>query len=339
MYEMMLLRAKLLVTFIKDKSQINIPICPHKKNIFIFLGSDYGNLGDVAITYAQKKYIQTIAPNANVVEIPISKTFAGIKAVRRIIKKDDIVTLIGGGNTSDMYDDIEFFRQLVIFHFRKYRIIGFPQTFSFSNTLRGKICRFIAQRVYCCANNMILMAREHNTQDLLNRYFPNVKSLLVPDVVMTLDERKHNKRSGVLLCMRSDKEKNVPSDWQRELSNKLKEKYGSVTYQDTQVSDITEQNRFERLFDIFDQFRSHELVVTDRLHGMIFCFITSTPALVIDNSNHKVSACFDWIKSCGYIKMLSSVDAIEDFTPKFCFESTSKDINERFNKLICQEFL
>lgn len=45
--------------------------------------------------------------------------------------------------------------------------------------------------------------------------------------------------------------------------------------------------RKEALSDLFDQFRSLQLIVTDRLHGMIFAAITSTPCIVFGNFNQQ----------------------------------------------------
>lgn len=116
MINIIILRLKILLSCLRNKAEYNLGQLG-KKNIFIFLGADYGNLGDVAITYAQTKYLKEHCQDYNVIEIPISQTVAGINSVRRVISNDDIVVLIGGGNTSDIYDDIEWLRQLVILYF------------------------------------------------------------------------------------------------------------------------------------------------------------------------------------------------------------------------------
>ena len=45
---------------------------------------------------------------------------------------------------------------------------------------------------------------------------------------------------------------------------------------------------------------------TDRLHGMIFAFITGTPAIVFSNNNHKIEGAYEWIKDCGYIYFIKN---------------------------------
>ena len=337
MIDLIILRLKILICSLLNKSSYNLGRLGNK-NIFIFLGADYGNLGDVAITYAQIKYLRERYSDYNVIELPISQTAIGIKAVKSVINKDDVVALIGGGNTSDLYDDIEWLRQLVILNFRNHRIVAFPQTFDFSNTRRGKICKWIARSIYRKAKYFTLLAREQNTMNVLKEDFKGIDAQIAPDIVMTLDERKQSVRKGVLICMRSDKEKVVSNQTQKQLVERLHEKYGDVTYQDTQVDDVNMDNRYERLQDIMNKFRTHQMVVTDRLHGMILCFITGTPALVFDNSNHKISACYRWIKDCGYIKLFQSLDDIDNFLPLDNFESTHQNILKQYNDLTCLKF-
>ena len=85
MINIIILRIKLLLSYLRNHDIFEIPA--KGKKIFIFLGADYGNLGDVAITFAQTKYLIENYPDYTVVEVPISKTFAGIKAAKKVISK------------------------------------------------------------------------------------------------------------------------------------------------------------------------------------------------------------------------------------------------------------
>ena len=64
------------------------------------------------------------------------------------------------------------------------------------------------------------------------------------------------------------------------------------------------------------EFASAELVVTDRLHGMIFATITGTPCLVFSNNNHKVSESYKWIHSLPYIKFIKTAEEAISFIPE-----------------------
>lgn len=308
---MNLLRAKLYLSFLKAKpSAFQVEESSYRR-IYIFLAADYGNLGDVAITFAQNTFIHNKNQEAEVVEIPISKTFAGIKAVKNILKKDDIITIVGGGNMGDLYDDIEYLRQLVIKSFKKNEIVSFPQTIDFSNTKYGQARLSIAKRVYNSHPRLTLLAREQVSFERMKSYFPKAKVILTPDIVMTLDKREpFEKRKGAVLCLRDDKEKLV-SHLTAELHKALTDAQYDITYKDTHIGRdrLSPKEIEEELNTIWSTFRHAEFVVTDRLHGMIFAFITGTPAIVLPNNNFKVASCYEWIKDCGFIVMAKEESA------------------------------
>ena len=53
------------------------------------------------------------------------------------------------------------------------------------------------------------------------------------------------------------------------------------------------------------------LVITDRLHAVIFCIITNTPCIAFDNATHKVSGVCDFLgKQPGLYFADNAEDAI-----------------------------
>ena len=78
----------------------------------------------------------------------------------------------------------------------------------------------------------------------------------------------------------------------------------------------------------FDAFRHAELVVTDRLHGMIFSAITGTPCIVINSRSPKVKGCYEWIKQLDYIKFCDDVSAITDIYNQINIKEHSYDNND-----------
>lgn len=307
-----ILRFKLRLTYWMSNKNAKFVSSDNRKRCFFFLAADYGNLGDVAITYAQTKFLIERFPDYEVVEIPISKTFAGIKAVKRIVRKEDIVVTVGGGNMGDMYDDIEFLRQMVIRSFRNNRIISFPQTFDFSHSFSGRIALSIAKCVYSSHHLLTVLAREAVSFDLMKLNFSKNDVKLVPDIVMTLDERRATQeRKDVVLCLRND------SELKYNIRSKVEEYITSIglifTNYDTHIGrgNLSVEERNQELNSIWDAFSKSEFVVTDRLHGMIFAFITGTPALVVPNSNHKIKSSYEWIKDCGYIRLIEDPSSLE----------------------------
>lgn len=271
----------------------NTTLDPNKKYAFVFLAADYGNLGDVAITYAQTKFIQDHSDYV-VMEIPISKSLEGLQFIKRHIKSDDIVTTVGGGNLGDLYDQIEFIRQLVVEFFPHNKIISFPQTFDFQNAQPLEV----AKKVYGKHKNLYFIAREAVSYQLMQQHFKKNHVLLTPDIVLSLNEQKDEKRKGALVCMRNDKEKKLTLGQMSTIVASLEKRFGTLTVYDTHLNRdrLSPEERVAELNKIWKAFSTSELVITDRLHGMIFCYITKTPCVVFPNNNHKVKGTYEWIK-------------------------------------------
>ena len=298
---------KLYLKYLLSSSTIKEYSCfKGKKKVIVTLGADYGNLGDVAITYAQKEYLKNKYPDYEVIELPISKTFTHLKALKKVCSSEDIITTIGGGNMGDLYGDLEYSRQFIIKKFPKNKIISFPQTIDFSETKEGNKKLKRAIKVYSHHKNLTIVARENLSYEIMKKVYSKNNVVLSPDIVMSLNMIDPQfEREGITICLRDDKEKLIDSKKQSELISKLENTYSNVQYYDTHIgiNHIKDPQREEELLKIWMAFKKSKVVITDRLHGMIFCYITKTPCVVLPNNNHKVKGCFDWIKDCGYIKL------------------------------------
>lgn len=295
-----------------------------KKKCLVMLAADYGNLGDVAITYAQELWLAEYYPDYEIVDVPISNTLSRLKALKNICSSDDIITIVGGGNMSDLYFDIELLRQMVVKAFPKNRIISFPQTMFFSNSLGGKYLYQKAKRTYSNHQNLTITARERWSYDFMNGKFLNCK--LCPDIVMTLDKREPiAERKGVTICLRNDAESGLTQNFKDKLRADVSSNYIVADY-DTHIGrgGLSLEERKNELNKIWTRFRSSEWVITDRLHGMIFAFITGTPCIVFPNNNYKIEGCYNWIKGCGYIY--------------FCTQDNYKSFLNRSNKNFFQDY-
>lgn len=310
------LKIRILLFIQKFKSRTYFSTYNFKKEdpkVFVFLAANYSNLGDVAITHAQEKFIQKTLPNHKVILIPISKTIEGIIYAQSILNASDCITTVGGGNFGDLYDQIEALRQLVINCFSKNKMISFPQTFDFSYSMKGKKDLKRAISVYSQHPNLSFFVREQKSFELMQHYFPKIKTFLTPDIVLSLDGSKPElERKGVTLSLREDNEKLLTNTQNELLINWTKNQFANVTFYDTHVNkgNLSEQQLSEELNKIWNQYKSSELVITDRLHGMIFSYITNTPCLVFLNNNHKISASYEWIKSQAPIVLIETFDLV-----------------------------
>lgn len=293
----------------KDYFDFKIPN-ETKQRIFIFLAADYGNLGDVAITYAQHKFLNRCFSNSIVTEVPISKTMKGIAFVKKIIQPNDVITTVGGGNTGDLYESIELFRRLVIENFPNNKIISFPQTIDFSETAKGLKALNKTIKTYSKHKDLTLVAREQKSFDYYKTHFPKNKVLLTPDIVLSQNQSVPQiTRHGAIVCLRDDKEKKLSIEQEENLKALLKNEFNHLIIRDTHVGGqgLPLKDRVTKLKSIWEDFKTVELVITDRLHGMIFCYITGTPALVFLNNNHKIKSSYAWIKQAKHIKLVEDL--------------------------------
>lgn len=306
------LRKKLFMKyFLSNATDAFLKYNNDKQSIVVALAADYGNLGDVAITKAQTEYLESMFPKANVIDFPISQTFTMMKSLKKVIKKGDIITLVGGGNTGDMYDDIEYCRQFVISQFPDNLVVAFPQTIDFSNTAYGEkaLTRFI--KVYNNHSNLFVSAREKKSFDKFKMLLPNVDVLFVPDIVLSLKTDLPNvSREGISLVLRDDSEKQMKSEAINNLKETLKKKYNVSSFDNTiNTSRMGIEVRKEELNKQLMKFKRSGVVVTDRLHGMIFAVITNTPCIAIDNSNKKISGVYNaWLNNIQNLKVLETFD-------------------------------
>lgn len=301
-----------LKTFIKygrEKIELN-----ESKKIYIFLAADYGNIGDVAITYAQKKFIESIARKYEVIEVQFKKNLRYISKLKNKIGKDDIITIVGGGNLTNRYDAIEEARRMVIKNFPNNIIISFPQTIEFTDDIEGQESLRRTKKIYSKHRNLHIFAREPRSYKFMKEIFDRNNVYLVPDIVMSLKNKVNldiHRTNKIGICLRNDKEKNIKID-----VNKIIEKNyprDRLEYITTHIGDknFTYEDREKHLFDLLKKIKEKKVFVTDRLHGMIFCYLTETPCIVFDNDNHKILESYKkWLKDCNYIKLLDEKDAI-----------------------------
>lgn len=286
----------------------SIKLDKNRHQVYIFLAADYGNLGDVAITYAQTKFLEKYA-NRQVVEIPISKSLEGLWFVKANIKEGDIVTTVGGGNMGDLYDQIEYIRQLAISFFPKNKFISFPQTFDFSDTNQGKKALKNAVKCYSKHKNLTLVAREEISYTLMQQHFQKNNIILTPDIVLSQNQSQNqSKREGVVFCLRNDEEKSLSAQQNDEIISVTSSYFSKIEFYDTHIgrNNLSIEDRESELNKIWNKFKGAELVVTDRLHGMIFCYITNTPCIVFQNNNHKVRETVKWLPENSGVFLISN---------------------------------
>lgn len=284
-----------------------------RRKVFVMLAGFYQNLGDMALTYAQTRIIRETLPEYEVVLIPSVDTFICMRALRRVVGPDDIITIIGGGNMDDVYSSLENARLFVVRSFPNNPIVSFPQTISFSEMPSGRRALARSARAYCGHRNLVMFGRERQSVEVMREAFPGVRVEASPDTVLSLGYGEMSgSRAGAMMMVRDDVESVLSRNVREMIATVVEGVTDDVVVKDT--VDVTledcQPDRYEQaLGGFWELLRSRRVAVTDRLHGMIFCAITRTPVVVLPNSNHKISGTYDaWLKEDPCIRFLGSYD-------------------------------
>ncbi len=276
----------------------------NKKFIFILSTPRHGNLGDHAIVYSQYNFFESIGYKSRIIEFNETMYAVCKDAIQKIIYQDDIVIIDGGGNIGTLWPREENIIRDIITRFSQNPVFIMPETAYFENSDSGKEALKESIRIYSSHPDLTVFCRDEGTYKLFSEKFTKVKSFYVPDMVMFLSGLCQQKsRDGALICFREDLE-GVFSQTAKDIINKkIESKKIRITYSSTLI-DARINNPKKRIYHLskkWEEFSNAEFVITDRLHGMIFCAITGTPCLAVDNISHKVRDGYQWLEHLPYI--------------------------------------
>jgi pyruvyl transferase EpsI len=274
------------------------------KKIFVLLSTDYSNLGDHAMTYAHLKLLNDNFPEYEVVEITVCDTLKCFKTLVKEIKAGDVITLKGGGNIGLEYFREELIRRKIVSTFLANKIILFPQTVYFPNSKLGMNEFKNTIDIFNKHKELYAFFRDQNSYELMNKYL-NRNTYFLPDIVYYLGNIPiKEKRDGITVCMRRDVEGIYSDDIKIKLVETLKS-YGNVLVTDT-IKDyyISIEDRENELRDIWKTIASSEVVITDRLHGMIFATLLDVPCIVLKTYNYKLTGQYQWLKNVNFIEQI-----------------------------------
>lgn len=315
----------------------------NKQKIIYFLTPTHGNLGDQAIAYTSLQYMKDKFIEHEIIEVYYEDTYKYMKYIKKVMNKGDFIVLHGGGNMGNHYIWEEEARRSIIQYFNEYPIISFPQTIYFSKDENGYKELEISKNIYSKHKNLTLLAREDLSYKTMKEHFIYNNVIKCPDIVLYFMNKlnfENNKKDYIMTCLRNDKECNVPKYQTKKLIEELNTKFNKVVVTDTIIDEkVCKEDREGRLMSIWKEFNNSKLVITDRLHGMIFAAITKTPCIATKSLDHKVIESYKWIKDLNYIRLVDSIefDNIESIIDELLQIDTYNEISfeeKHFNKIL-----
>lgn len=320
----------------------HLRLCTHKRQLkkrtgkyaYLFCAPDYGNIGDHAIAIAEHQYFKKNC-GLELIEVPYLEYRAVENEVKKCITEEDILFITGGGFLGSLWSDAEFQVRKIIETFSRNRICILPQTLYWENGTRWNIEKKKTSRIYIeHGDNLLLCARDEVTRQLMNEIYNGCKVVTAPDMVLSYDWSEYLyeiERKGAIICLKADKEsildecdKNVLKNICMNLCNEVRDVSTSV------IGYYSEEEREELIKYIIRMFSSAELVVTDRLHGLLFSVITGTPCVALNNCNHKVRETFRWVEGVDNIRFSDEMEHFESIAKEVYRKGPLKYCNAEY---------
>lgn len=283
-----------------------------RQKIYIIGTPDHDNLGDHAIALATEQFLGDYFSRYEIIDITEQEYWKYRDSlIKRVDAEKDMIVLQGGGNLGNQYMYIEKIRRDAIKHVKAEQYL-FPQTMFFTDTAAGNKELRKTEKIYGSHTNLTLFAREKTSFDMMKNAFPSNIVYLVPDIVlryrvpeMIVD------RKGILLCLRNDKEGALTFAKRERIKKECLVQCWDIRCTDTCIkSYIRKAERKDAVYRKLYQIASAQVVVTDRLHGMIFAALTQTPCIVLSNYNHKLKGVYEWISQLDYIRYLDNEEQL-----------------------------
>lgn len=275
----------------------------HKKNIYLMMLPEHGNLGDYLIGYSTQNFIQNYFDEYELVNVTTDEWNITSKELKSFISPDDVLVFSGGGYIGDVWDSGVVLKE-IIEAFPCNKKIIMPNTLTYKEISIGRIHNDLDkilgdQNTYICF-------RDKKSYDICLGLGMDNYCIYVPD--MALYSHVHKKNEGrishVLLCLRNDEEQIF--DNIEELKNGFEAH--NIIYDEFDICRgkcISQDDGQNELNEAFETISKYKLVITDRLHVMLICYLTQTPCIAFDNSTNKVSEVYEWIRESEIIYMNS----------------------------------
>lgn len=293
-----------------------------KKKIVLFGTSEHSNIGDAAITVGVYNFIKKYFSDYLFIEVSTYEFADNFPKIQNIINDEDIILLQGGGNLGNKYIVEENVRREVISTFINNKIVILPQTIYFDDTELGKREYSKTKEIYNRHNNLIIFTRGEISKKIAQD-LTSVEPHISLDMALNLNYDYKNERSGILCCIRDvGDESAFDKITYNKLLNSIKDVDKNCGFTNNLFEkDIRKENRFNVVYNQFKLFSKYKLVVTDRLHGLIFSLITNTPCIVISSYNYKLKEFTDMLKNNEMVKFIDKD-----------IDNVDKAIKEMFDK-------
>lgn len=297
----------------------------NRKNIYVIGTPNHTNVGDNAIAYAELLFLENCGIEKKHIKEITFEEYKKYEAhfVKRLRSKKRLICMHGGGNMGNQWPGEEMLRRHIMEQLDINPMIILPQTFFYTADEKGREELKKSLPYYNERKNLTITAREKLSYKLMRESYPDANVILTPDIVISMNPEvlgiEKMERNGVLFVMRCDGERVLTDEETGAAMQTVTDMGMEYRVSDmiaTQLTWVDKSQRESVIKDKMSEFAAAELVITDRLHAMVFAAMSNTPCIVLRNNNHKITGTYEWISGLPYIKMADDVSQVEQFIPE-----------------------
>lgn len=267
------------------------------------------NLGDHLIASNEKKFLVEECHYTQVIEIPTRIFLHNREKIQESMRTDLPIFITGGGWMGDVWPEDQEIIEMIVSTFQKNDIIILPQTIYYSDLAKAKEAITKTNETFSKASSLTIFCRDQRSYDTaINNYSSVSRVFLCPDIGLYKPPVNHKKKSKIIrCCFRKDREVNIKNEVSQ-LIKDIASEYGYVIKEDSTLSKnaVCVWQRDIIIDSLINRFSDSAIIITDRLHGMIFSAIANTKCIAFDNKTHKVSGVFNlWLRNNPNIRLLT----------------------------------
>lgn len=300
-----------------------------EKRIILIGSPEHENLGDHAISISECNFFKEKFSDYQLIEITNnSYRYAG-KYLKKHVNSKDIIIITGGGLMGSLWPEEEKMITDIMLSFYENRIVIMPQTIFFSCESNFEDNVALLNHAINKCKKLLIFCRDASTLDFLKKH-TNANAFYMPDMVLYLKKYKSGlQRDYIGICFRKDKESCLSDDLKSYIINNISKLVAIKDISTVVAYHISVSNREAELKAILDEISTCKLLITDRLHAMLFAYITKTPCIAFNNISNKVSGVYAWISDCTYITCVNNKQEFKEALNKLSEIKNVEYDNER----------
>ncbi|XP_067657881.1 uncharacterized protein [Haliotis asinina] len=268
-------------------------LAPYKYAILIDIAA-FANKGDPAITVGEVYLIRRLGIkllyycNYNACK---SRNLNYIRDVASNYSDSEVVVLLQGGGNVVGYKFHDYLRQTIFNTFSRYKIILFPQTVFMREGLSKHVA--FCEKLYR-QTNFTMMLRDRQSLSLAQKHFSGMPTFyLMPDIAFQIGSipRFISPMFDIMWLQRVDPEaprQNV-TKWPKGITVRVE----AWVNWETPKGKTTMEDSFLMQTNGMMFLQRGRVVITDRLHGHIFCVLMNIPHVLIDTPYRKLSSYYE----------------------------------------------